>query len=49
MEQKKLIQVKFTDEQFEMIKNYTSRVGLPPSSFIRFMILKKIQEDSASA
>jgi len=43
----KIIQVKTTEEQNQKIRDYAHKVGLPPSSFIRFLVLKKIQEETS--
>jgi len=49
MEYNKIIQVKVTDEQFEKICKEARSVGLPRTAFIRFLVLQKLKEDSASA
>jgi len=40
----KIVQVKMSEEVSEKIKKASARVGLAPSSFLRFLALKFIDE-----
>ncbi len=44
MNYNKVVQVKVTDEQFEKIKKEAKKVGLPRTTFIRFIVLDKLKQ-----
>lgn len=48
MNYNKVIQVKVTDEQFNLILQEAKRIGLPRTSYIRFIVLNQIKSKEVS-
>ena len=42
----KVIQVKMSEDQRNVIKEHAEKVGLPPTSFMRFIVLDFIKKEN---
>ena len=47
MNYKNIIQMKVTEEQTQKIKKSAREIGLPMTSFCRFIILKQLKEENS--